>query len=99
MSIANITPPTNPMTAIKLLKPSKYKIKGTKQVINQAKFFFIFKSYQKTFFKVKPKVRNEVKVVTKPNKRARETIPSPKYCLSPTKADCVVCSPVIPKIK
>ena len=61
-----------------------------KQVMAKAKFFPIFRSYQKTFFKVSPKAIKEVKVVKRPNKNPKETIPLPKKFLRPTKADSVV---------
>ena len=63
---------------------------GIKQVIKKAKFFSIFKSYQKTFFRVSPKAIKEVNVVKTPKKRARETTPLPKTFLSPLKPDSVV---------
>ena len=98
-SIASITPPTRPITETKLLRPAKKRSNGEKQVIAQAKFFVNFKSYQKTFFNVSPKVIKEVKVVKSPKNKAKITIPFPKVILNPPKADSVVFPTVIPKIR
>ena len=98
-SMPNITPPTKLMTPIKLLIPTKKRAKGKKQVIAQAIFFLNFKSYQKTFFRVKPQAIKEVKVVKTPKKRIRETIAGDRKSRNPTRADSVVWGPVIPKIR
>jgi len=86
-------PPTSPIIFMKSLKPIKKRLKGIKQVANQETFLSIFKSYQKTFFKVSPREIKGVKVAKIPNKRDRKYILLSKRFSRPPNAEGVTLLP------
>ena len=72
---------------------------GKKQARAQEMCLFILKSYQRIFLRVKPQVKNEVKVAKTPKSKTKTTIPLPKWVFNPVIASGVVSEPVIPKIR
>ena len=58
-SIPQVIAPINPIMPIKFLAPKRKTINGTKQAKIKERFFFNLKSYQNTFFKVRPKVKKK----------------------------------------
>jgi hypothetical protein len=79
------------------LIPKRKRKRGIKEAINQERFLDKPRSYQKTFFKVNPKVRKEVKQVIIPNKNPRRIILFPRIKDNPEIASFEVFGPEVPK--
>jgi len=90
--------PISPIIEIYSLKPRKNKIKGTKQVINQALFFDIPKSCHKIFFKVIPKETKESKILTMPKINPNFKTLLPATFIKPEIASFEVDRPETPKM-
>ena len=91
--------PVKLITSINSLIPKRKRNKGKKQVKNQAKFLGMPKSYQNTFFKVKARVRKEVKQAITPKIKPNFIILSPNTCSNPGIASLDVAGPEAPRTK
>src|SRR3989344_4816102 len=97
-SSPSITAPVREITPRKFLIPKRYSNNGEKQAINQEVFSGNFKSCRKIFFKVKPRVIKEVKVVRTPKTKPRGAILSPIARAKPEKASGEVLVPLTPRM-